>query len=172
MRISQTFDGQSGGLLREEEATVAAAETRKRSVKVYLASRAVAILLKEPPALPKRPVELVSSSFSPTAPMSLPSVKPNICSVSTSPTPCAALRGSACADAMEPNIAVKMTQTRACHGEACSDQRWKNMRLSPSESKRMRTAVTAGTGRSDQRQGFRRSLERNGVRGHEETRRK
>jgi hypothetical protein len=52
---------------------------------VYFNSNADAASLKEPVLFPERTVESTSNSFSPAAPMSLPSMKPNRCSVSTSP---------------------------------------------------------------------------------------
>src|SRR5262249_56948787 len=63
---------------------------------------------KTPPGLPKRPVESVSSSFSPASPVSLPSVKPNICSVSTAPVLSACWRVSADAEPAAPSPANKI----------------------------------------------------------------
>src|SRR5262245_50628844 len=69
--------------------------------------------------------------------MSLPSVKPNMCSVSNSPAPCAALRGSDCAGATVPSTTAKMTEAKAGPGnawrncEATADQQWKTMTRRP-----------------------------------------
>jgi hypothetical protein len=53
------------------------------------------------PSLPKRRVESASNSLISLSPMSLPSVKPNMCSVSTSPVLSVRLMVAACAPRIE-----------------------------------------------------------------------
>src|SRR5262249_34921619 len=140
--------------------------------KLYLASSAVATLLKEPPSLPKRPVESASSSFSPASPMSLPSVKPNMCSVSTSPALSARLPGPPCAEPAAPSSANTISSIARDSapsgvfrsGKAGTDQPCKNIVRHPVE---IQTHARGHGGRaqddSDQRRGFRRPFEQDRI---------
>src|SRR5215510_6284179 len=64
-------------------AKVAPAENRKLCQSVYLSSASEVPAVYEPVAFPVRKVVSLLNSRSPCAPMSLPSVNPNRCSLST-----------------------------------------------------------------------------------------